>query len=276
MIQIENDLALFTKKVAPILEREPSLHSMILSLLKRYEELKKPTQLMVSSSNIVGLQTEKERALIISSVSEAEAKKFAEELFQQKIELPGVNGPLPAADAFARTWTRLSGQTMKLALNLRLFELRNIIPPKMPSGFFRLALESDLDLLLKWIKEFHHEAIPHDPLSSDEVLLKSLKQNIEAQNYFLWEDSGECVCWVASSRETEREAWIAPVYTPTHFRGKGYASALVAEVSQRILNRGKIALLFTDLANPTSNSIYQKVGYRPLSDFRHWIFEAKA
>lgn len=276
MIQIENDLALFNKKVASFLEREPSLHSMILSLLKRYEELNKPTSLIVSSPTLVGLQTEKERALLISSASETDAENFAKELFQQNISLPGVNGPLPAVDAFAKTWERLSGQSLKLALNLRLFELRKVILPKMPSGFFRLAKESDLDLLLKWIKEFHHEAIPHDPLSSDEVLLKSLKQNIEGKNYFLWEASGEIVCWVASSRETEREAWIAPVYTPQNLRGKGYASALVAEVSQRILNRGKIALLFTDLANPTSNSIYQKVGYRPLTDFRHWIFEAKA
>ncbi|MGK5090012.1 GNAT family N-acetyltransferase [Bdellovibrionota bacterium FG-2] len=65
---------------------------------------------------------------------------------------------------------------------------------------------------------------------------------------------------------------IAPVCTPKHLRGHGYASALTAAVSQRYVDLGKKCLLFTDLSNPTSNSIYQKIGYRPVTDFRHIDF----
>ena len=59
----------------------------------------------------------------------------------------------------------------------------------------------------------------------------------------------------------------APVYTPPEHRGTGYGSAVTAAVSQHALDAGaRDVILFTDLANPTSNSIYQKIGYRPVYD----------
>jgi predicted GNAT family acetyltransferase len=67
---------------------------------------------------------------------------------------------------------------------------------------------------------------------------------------------------------------IGPVYTPPELRGRGYASALVAELTRRLIAGGRqFCFLFTDLANPTSNSIYQRVGYRPVTDVNLWVFE---
>jgi hypothetical protein len=67
------------------------------------------------------------------------------------------------------------------------------------------------------------------------------------------------------------------VYTPPEFRGRGYASNLVAHLSQELLDEGrKFCFLFTDLANPVSNSIYQKIGYRPVSDSERWEFDVAA
>jgi len=37
--------------------------------------------------------------------------------------------------------------------------------------------------------------------------------------------------------------------------------------------RETFLLLYTDLANSTSNSIYQKIGYQPVCDVQDWIFE---
>ena len=273
MIQFESELYKFSKEVEPYLLKEPSLHSQMLSLIKRYQELNKPMNLLLRLGEVVGIQTEKERALLFSKCSEVEAQNFATKLLEKKISLPGINGPIPAVDAFADFWCRETGLKKILGLNLRLFELTEVSSPKKTSGHFRFAEEKDEALLLKWMKEFHYEAVPHDPLASDEALLKAIKNCITEKGYFLWEDRGEVVCWVASTRQTQREGWIAPVYTPKHLRGKGYASSLVAVASQAILDKGKVALLFTDLANPTSNSIYQKIGYKPLADFRHWIFE---
>lgn len=66
---------------------------------------------------------------------------------------------------------------------------------------------------------------------------------------------------------------VAPVYTPAHLRGRGYASAVTAEASQAALDAGATeVLLFTDLANPTSNALYQRIGYLPVTDFAVYDF----
>ena len=66
---------------------------------------------------------------------------------------------------------------------------------------------------------------------------------------------------------------VGPVYTPPDLRGRGYASALTADLTRRLLAGGRrFCFLYTDLANPTSNSIYQRIGYRPVSDADLWSF----
>jgi len=276
MLQVETDLAIFIEKVRPHLENNSSINSIVLSVLNRFIKSNKPLTFLGTTSEIVGIQTNNENPLILSHCFEKDAQYFAEELFKLKIKIPGVNSTAFASDAFAKTWCRLSGQTMKIGMNIRLYELTKVIFPQQVSGNCRLATSFDESILFDWYKRYCEEALPSDPLPADEMILKTIRQNIADQNYYLWEDHGQTISWVGSSRETKRERWIAPVYTPKHFRGKGHASALVAEVSQTILNKSKVALLTTNLANPTSNSIYQKIGYKPLTDFRHWIFEEKA
>jgi predicted GNAT family acetyltransferase len=57
------------------------------------------------------------------------------------------------------------------------------------------------------------------------------------------------------------------VYTPPGRRGRGYATALVAALSAELLAAGRrFCFLYTDLANPTSNRIYQRIGYERVCD----------
>ncbi|NDZ98825.1 GNAT family N-acetyltransferase, partial [Streptomyces sp. SID10116] len=70
---------------------------------------------------------------------------------------------------------------------------------------------------------------------------------------------------------------VAPVYTPADLRGRGYGGAATAAVTRAALDAGAAqVLLFTDLANPTSNRLYQRLGYRPVADFAQWDFTATA
>ncbi len=69
--------------------------------------------------------------------------------------------------------------------------------------------------------------------------------------------------------------WIGPVYTPKEFRKKGYASALVASVSEKFLEMGKKPMLMTDLANPISNHIYMEIGFKPFFDVNIWVQKNK-
>lgn len=273
-LEIDLKISDFFKHALSFLENESAVHSFIISLARRYEQNALPIALLArgiddNKTVIAGIQTEHDRSLIMSNASESVASQFAVHLFQKNIKLPGVHGPVPTVDAFAESW---NSNRKQLSANMRLFELQKVIPPSPPPGLFRCAKSSDENILLQWLQEFHDEAVPHDPKRSEAEMRKDIQDAISKGQFFIWEDNGKPVCLVGSRRQTETEKWIAPVYTPKRLRGKGYASALVAEVSQQFVKAGKKGMLFTDLANPTSNSIYQKVGYNPVADFKHFLF----
>lgn len=278
-LHLDADPQNFLSNVSPALECDASVNSFILSLTSRYVQIQKPMPILARGVSIdgsivaAGVQTESDRVLIISKIFEPDAEEFAELLSRKLDKLPGVNGPAPGVDAFAKKWTMLKGNSATISTNLRLFELTTIINrTHFPNGIARIARFGDRDIIFEWMRAFHKEAVPHDPKATDDDLYKSIDTGIVDEQYFVWEDDGKVVCLVGSRRETLTERWIAPVYTPPEIRGRGYGSALTAFVSERILASGKKGMLFTDLANPTSNSIYQKIGYKPVADFKHYSF----
>jgi hypothetical protein len=91
---------------------------------------------------------------------------------------------------------------------------------------------------------------------------------------FVWDD-GRPVSMAAWAGRTGRGVRVNFVYTPPEYRRRGFASACVADLTQHLLAEGHaFCCLFTDLANPTSNSIYQKIGYRPVCDVSDFILGA--
>lgn len=276
-LEIDDKLEVFLSTISPELEKSPSVHSLILSLAaKSVGKAKPPFRLLRGTLPsgelaLAGLQTDPDRYLILSSAKPEIGDEFAKLLAEQIPSLPGVSGPSELAQAFAKTWCKVKICPQKIEAEMKLFELKKLTPARPCHGFLRSAKRGDDRLIADWLQEFHHEAVPNEPLGSDEVVLATARDGIESGHYFLWED-GAPVCLVGSTRETSRERWIGPVYTPPKWRARGYASALVEKVSEKILISGKKALLFTDLANPTSNKIYQDLGYVPLADFRNILF----
>ena len=135
----------------------------------------------------------------------------------------------------------------------------------------RQAVAEDLELVSRWMLAFQLEALPRDATALEQTRWQA-EARIEAGDFFVWED-GEPVALAAKSRPTPNGCSIGPVYTPPERRSRGYATALTAALSQRLLDNGKrFTALFTDLANPISNSIYQKIGYKPVCDFSEYIF----
>ncbi|MCM2322256.1 MAG: GNAT family N-acetyltransferase [Oligoflexia bacterium] len=277
-LEVDQDLQAFLAAVTPPLEREPAIHSFLLSLADRMLASGKKAALLARGLDeggrlvIAGIQTDAAYPLVVSKASPVDAKAFAELLSERLPSLIGVNGPVPVGEAFAEAWKEKKKCALQVGTNLRLFELTQVVPPRAPAGSWRQAGDGDLELIVRWVLEFVREAAPHDPIQPEEERRKSVLKGIEQKQYFLLEDGGEVACLVGSTRESSAGRWIAPVYTPPRLRGKGYASALVAAVSEHYVRTGRKCLLFTDLANPTSNSIYQKVGYRPLADFKHLRF----
>jgi uncharacterized protein len=182
---------------------------------------------------------------------------------------PGVNCRVPLAHRFVAHWQAVSGQGYELAMSMRVFELRQVVPPRRPPGQLRLATAADVDLVLAWFLAFAAEAMPHEQNFADRG---GLLRGIGEGNFYLWDDGGP-VSMAVKGRRTAHGVSVGPVYTPPEVRGRGYATACVAALSQTILDEGwAFCTLFTDLANPTSNSIYQKIGYHPVCDFAEYRF----
>jgi predicted GNAT family acetyltransferase len=184
-------------------------------------------------------------------------------------ELPGVVGAVPEAHDFAAEWQARTGAEIVPGFGQGVYKLERVVPARPASGVSRPATDGDRELLLEWLHAFSVEAL--DEESPDRANLeRMLAQRLGAgadSGFVLWEDDGEAVAVTGFGSPTPNGSRIGPVYTPPEQRGHGYASALVAEVSQARLDAGKrFCFLYTDLANPTSNKIYTAIGYERVCD----------
>jgi uncharacterized protein len=179
--------------------------------------------------------------------------------------VPGIIAARPLVDKFAEYWTAHHDITQMVCTEQRVFKLTEVIAPKrLAPGEMRPASETDIPTLAKWLEAFRVEAMPHDPPHENyEALVQT-----RLENYAVWVVAGQVVSMIGKTRPSENGISVGPVYTPPAQRGHGYASHLTAAFSQHLLDAGyRFCTLFTDLANPTSNSIYQQIGYRAVCDF---------
>jgi GNAT superfamily N-acetyltransferase len=180
-------------------------------------------------------------------------------------ELPGTSGPRENVEALGDVWARVTGGTTDEVLAGRLYRLDQLAAPTVP-GRPRVAIEDDVDLLTRWRTDFAKEALPDQRDHTEDAA--QVRRLLEmGDSVILWEDRGQPVSWACASTPIDGMSRVGPVYTPPEHRAHGYGSAVTAAVSQHARDAGaRDVILFTDLANLTSNSIYQKIGYRPVYD----------
>jgi uncharacterized protein len=182
--------------------------------------------------------------------------------------LPGVVGPKEPVAKFAQIWP----ESAEIGIRQRVYRASQAIVPEGVPGEMRSYEEGDRDLVISWVEAFVDEALPKPPPETAEEWLARSRSNPDG-GLELWVDGGEPVSFAGYGGLTPNGIRVGPVYTPPELRRRGYASALTAEVTRLLLERGrKFCFLFTDLANPTSNSIYQRIGYEPVSDADQWVF----
>jgi predicted GNAT family acetyltransferase len=217
--------------------------------------------LQTSPNNLILSHTEHHEALdLLASTLAAEGHR-----------LPGVQGARADAAHFARHWAALHGQQITPAMNLRIYQLTTVRPPAPALGQMRRATEADRQLLEAWFAAFHAEATPGG-IASDKAAVVTRWLTSPSRYLALWED-GEPVALAGATGPTPNGIRIGAVYTPPERRRRGYASALVAALSQYQLDTGRrCCFLFTDLRNPTSNHIYQALGYEPVVDIAELRF----
>jgi uncharacterized protein len=180
----------------------------------------------------------------------------------------GINGARRWSEPFAAAWVDAADATADLRRDMRAFELRSVRRPDIPVGRFRSATPQDAETMARWTVALGADI--DEPITEAEAA-GIVARLTAATDLTVWERDAEVVSMAAVVRRTPWSSSIALVYTPPEFRGRGFASATVAELSQRELDSGKAwCSLFTDLANPTSNHIYTEIGYEPACDFRHF------
>jgi hypothetical protein len=205
----------------------------------------------------------------ISSMPTAAVEALADELSRRGIHVPGIQGDIAAAKTFAQRWAATHAVRLRDAEANGIYQLDRVTPPPHVSGTCRVAALNEMDLLLQWSAAFTRDC----GLTVDPKIRELLERAVREKRRFLWCDPTP-VCMVGVAGPTPNGIRINAVYTPDQFRKRGYASACVAEVSQRMLDSGRrFCFLFTDLANPTSNKIYQAIGYRHVANAQHIAFD---
>ena len=178
--------------------------------------------------------------------------------------LTGANLPAADVDAFVAGWRQHTGATATVRMRTRLHRLDTLIPPASPpAGRARTADPGDRDVLLRWHAEFWEVIGEEPPRDFGPVV----DDRIGHGGVTLWEIDGEAVSMAVRSRVEAGTVRIQSVYTPRALRGRGYAGAATTESTRAALEAGASSVvLVTDLANPTSNGLYQRLGYRPVQD----------
>jgi GNAT superfamily N-acetyltransferase len=193
--------------------------------------------------------------VVLTSMAADVATQLAGLLAARGRQASGVNADVTAGRAFASAWHRLTGDAVQVRMRSRLYRLSGLRPP-------------DRSLLISWCEAFHREA---DPGPEDTELM--VDDRLSHGGLTLWEAAGQPVSLAGLSRPAVGQVRVGPVYTPPSLRGRGYGGAVTWAVSRAALDAGITdVLLFTDLANPTSNALYQRLGYQPVSDSTVWSF----
>jgi uncharacterized protein len=186
------------------------------------------------------------------------------------VDLPGVSGEAATAAQFAGSWTEQGDSAARPVEGHRIYEVEHPAAPSGVPGRLRAAETADRDLLVDWLRGFNTDAGgigAGDPATI-------VDRRLPAGDFWIWDEGGDRgpVSLAAHSEPVCSVRRIQAVYTPPDRRGHGYASACVAALSARILDAGQRCILYTDLANPTSNHVYRRIGYRAVAEGLRYEF----
>jgi predicted GNAT family acetyltransferase len=211
------------------------------------------------------------RRLNLTPVTAEHADALAARLASLGRPLPGASADRDTATAFAGAWQRYTGTTPILRDRMRLYRLGTLTPPEpFPEGQGRIAGKRDREQIMLWCREFAAAVGGTPPVDGDPRFAR--------KRFIFWETpDGTPVSMAGLTPVVAGQTRVDPVYTPAHRRGRGYAGSVTVEASRAALAAGATeVVLFTDLANTTSNALYQRIGYLPVCDFAKYDFSCAA
>jgi predicted GNAT family acetyltransferase len=276
-VRRSDDAAAWLDAAGRLLLADEARHDLILGLAGTlishpsvYEDQRLWT--VEQRGTVVGaaLQTPPHNLVLSRPTDEDATPALASSIHEDGVRLPGVTGAAPECETFADVWSGLTGDRVRPVMGQGIYRLREVRDVPVAAGGPRKAhAPEDLELVLAWLDEFIDEVVPPEIRGSTGERRRNATATLSSDEggYWLWEDAGRIVSMTGSGGPTPNGIRIGPVYTPPADRGHGYATSLVAAVSREQLSSGRtFCFLHTDLANPTSNAIYRRIGYERVCD----------
>lgn len=271
-IAYSDDPATVLSSAGEFLAAQPVLHNLILTLLEIRVAQREPGRYWVATEGgkTVGvvLQSPLTFAATLTPMEPGVIVAMVNAIAEANVTLPGVNGEAATAASFAGQWSERCKSAATPFQGNRIYELLEAGEALDIRGKVRQAAPKDRGLMIQWTRAFQTE-VGED--ASDAEL--RVDRELAAGQIWLWDVDGETMSMAVNRKPVERVARVAGVYTPSGKRRHGYAEACVHGLSNQLRQAGYRCMLYTDLANPTSNSIYRRIGYRAVGEALRYRFE---
>lgn len=270
-----DDPALFRRAADPLLLAHEARNNLILgvtgTLVTRPEVYPEFHLWLVEESGVplaAAAVTPPHNLILADPQTEPALEPLADAVIQSRVDPPGILGNRPWINRFVEIWSDRTGQEAVETMSQGVFAADAIDEVPIAAGSPRSAGVEDIQFLIDWVGAFLTEADPDAPTDRTSITVRSrLQGNSSQSGYWIWEMDGVPVSVSGHGGATPNGIRIGPVYTPERHRRRGYATALVAAHSRWLLDQGhRFCFLYTDLANPTANSIYTRIGYRQVAE----------
>ncbi|MDS9473070.1 GNAT family N-acetyltransferase [Sporosarcina pasteurii] len=277
-----NDANEFSDKVLPVIAHKDDVFSLFLGVLESIKNgaYEKPFMATIEhEGKVIALfQMTPPHPVNMIYLDESHLDACMELLIktaiEENIKFSSIISMKSWAKRFAEKWKNETGLEEQLLMDQGLYRLDAVNEQLKDSlGKWRLAVEKDCELIQNWYHLFEQDTSM--PMSHATIVKERVQKFVKAREVFLWEDEGKVVSMMKKSRPTKNGITVSMVFTPKEERRKGYARTLVAAVSKELLKEYNFCMLYTDLLNPTSNKIYQEIGYRKIADSVHIGFVNK-
>jgi len=274
---LTDDVDDFLARAGDFLRSRPALHTMPLTVTEKLRTREADAYGVVFGWLESGGEVRAifygapSRILSVTSLAPEQADSLAAHLVALGHSHSSVSADQGTATAFAEAWQRHTGATPTLRVRLHLYRLSTITPLEpVPAGQGRLVGDRDHEHLMRWCREFAADV--GEVVTIDAASWAGTR--FAEKRYTLWETpDGTPVSMAGVNPMVAGQVRVDPVYTPAHLRGRGYAGAVTVEVSRAALAAGATdVVLFTNAANPTSNALYQRIGYLPITDWATYDF----
>lgn len=277
-----DDVGAFLAAARPFLYQNEAVNNLSLGILDSMERQpprrrNRPAMAAVygegGDMQLVAMMTPPRKMVLAGEVSAAlAAEQLAANLHERGQKIPGVFGPTALAGAFAEAWRGWAERPYRTGPPQAIYKLTHVNELRLPKGTFRTPFPEELELIADWIFQFDRDIQTNSMPSLTQQITAQLMQN---RDIFVWANENDTPQTMATkSRPTQNGIAVNRVFTPESSRGRGYATACVAYLSQHLLDEGfKFCTLFTDLTNPISNHVYRKIGYKEICEFQDYFWE---